>query len=44
MDPAHREAYLSDADFETVLHMPRHAFYALPRWRQKQEKERVDLF
>nr|GMC82009.1 villin-2-like isoform X1 [Ipomoea batatas] len=44
IDLKHREAYLSDEDFEAILEMPKEAFYKLPKWKQDQLKKKVDLF
>ncbi|KAI3678039.1 hypothetical protein L6452_37318 [Arctium lappa] len=39
-----REAYLSPEEFEAVFKMTKEAFYQLPRWKQDQNKKKVDLF
>ena len=44
VDPAHREAYLVDAEFERIFGMARAAFGALPVWKQKQIKRQHGLF
>ncbi|CAL9039137.1 villin-2-like [Musa acuminata AAA Group] len=44
IDYKRREAYLSDAEFETVLGMTRETFYQQPKWKQDMQKRKVDLF
>ncbi|XP_019154980.1 PREDICTED: villin-2-like [Ipomoea nil] len=44
IDLKHREAHLSDEDFEAILEMNKEAFYKLPKWKQDQLKKKVDLF
>ncbi|URE44348.1 Villin headpiece domain [Musa troglodytarum] len=44
IDHKQREAYLSDAEFETVLGMTKEAFYQQPKWKQDMQKRKVDLF
>lgn len=44
IDPAHREDYLSDADFEAVFSKSRKDFQAMPGWRQIRAKKEADLF
>jgi len=39
-----REIYLSNEEFSQVLKMDRDAFAKLPKWKQKNLKEAVDLF
>ncbi|XP_074566292.1 villin-2-like [Curcuma longa] len=44
IDYKQREAYLSDAEFETVLGMTKEAFYRQPKWKQDMLKRKLDLF
>ncbi|KAG6471279.1 hypothetical protein ZIOFF_072390 [Zingiber officinale] len=44
IDYKQREAYLSDAEFETVLGMTKEAFYRQPKWKQDMQKRKLDLF
>lgn len=38
------QAYLSDAEFESVLGMTKEAFNAQPKWKRDMQKKKVDLF
>ncbi|KAF9593278.1 hypothetical protein IFM89_021034 [Coptis chinensis] len=44
IDLKRREAYLSDEEFQSVMGMPKEAFYVQPRWKQDMQKKKVDLF
>ncbi|XP_072960846.1 villin-2 [Typha angustifolia] len=44
IDYKRREAYLSDAEFQTVLGMTKETFYRQPRWKQDVLKRKSDLF
>ena len=44
VDPAHKEQYLSDAEFEQYLGMTRDAFGKLPGWKRKKQKQAAGLF
>jgi small GTP-binding protein len=44
VDPARREAYLSDADFREVFKMERDVFDKQAEWKRKQQKQAVGLF
>ncbi|KVH94754.1 Gelsolin domain-containing protein [Cynara cardunculus var. scolymus] len=44
IDYKKREAYLSPEEFEAIFKMTKEAFYQLPRWKQDQNKKKVDLF
>jgi small GTP-binding protein len=44
VDPARREAYLSDAHFREVFKMERDAFDKQAEWKRKQQKQAVGLF
>ncbi|THU54582.1 hypothetical protein C4D60_Mb10t26610 [Musa balbisiana] len=41
IDYKQREAYLSDAEFETVLGMTKEAFYQQPKWKQDMQKRKI---
>jgi len=43
-DPTQKEAYLSDAEFQSVFGMDNPAFNKLPKWKQKNLKKEKDLF
>lgn len=40
----HLQAYLADAEFETIFGMTKEAFYQQPKWKQDLQKKKVDLF
>lgn len=44
IDPAVKEAYLSDADFEEVFGIERARYESLAAWRKIDHKKRVGLF
>nr|XP_015209569.1 PREDICTED: villin-like protein [Lepisosteus oculatus]XP_015209570.1 PREDICTED: villin-like protein [Lepisosteus oculatus]XP_015209571.1 PREDICTED: villin-like protein [Lepisosteus oculatus]XP_015209572.1 PREDICTED: villin-like protein [Lepisosteus oculatus]XP_015209573.1 PREDICTED: villin-like protein [Lepisosteus oculatus] len=44
VDPARKEEYLSDADFEAMIGATRSDFYRMPAWRQKHLKKEAGLF
>ncbi|KAK7392904.1 hypothetical protein VNO78_21354 [Psophocarpus tetragonolobus] len=44
VDLEHREAYLSEEEFNTVFGMAKEAFYKLPRWKQDMLKKKYELF
>ncbi|EER04303.1 villin, putative [Perkinsus marinus ATCC 50983] len=44
VNPAKREAYLSEEDFTTVFGKDSRAFYALPVWKQRNAKKTAGLF
>jgi len=44
VDPAQREQYLADDEFEKVLGSPRHEFNSLKPWKKQQLKKAVGLF
>jgi hypothetical protein len=44
VDPAMKETYLSDADFETLFKMPKTEFAALPKWKKETAKKKHGLF
>ena len=44
VDPAHREAHLTEEDFEKHFKMTREAFGDLAGWKQLQLKKKLGLF
>lgn len=44
VDPARREAYLTDGEFAAGFGMLREEFYQLPKWRQQNLKKTLHLF
>eukprot|EP00401_Gymnodinium_catenatum_P063170 CAMPEP_0117475494 /NCGR_PEP_ID=MMETSP0784-20121206/9825_1 /TAXON_ID=39447 /ORGANISM="" /LENGTH=628 /DNA_ID=CAMNT_0005269745 /DNA_START=1 /DNA_END=1888 /DNA_ORIENTATION=+ len=44
VDPARREDWLSDVDFEAILCMSRSAFAAQPLWKRRMQKKEKKLF
>lgn len=44
VDPAQKQAYLSDAEFETVMGMSADAFAKMPKWKQQNLKKAKELF
>jgi hypothetical protein len=44
VDPAHREAHLTEEDFVKYFKMPRDAFGQLAAWKQLQIKKKLGLF
>ncbi|KAM5233389.1 villin-like protein isoform 3-T3 [Hipposideros larvatus] len=44
VDPAHKEFYLSDADFEDIFGKSKEEFYSMAKWKQQQEKKQLGLF
>ncbi|KAA0164010.1 hypothetical protein FNF27_01337 [Cafeteria roenbergensis] len=44
VDPRHREAHLTLAEFHEVVGMDKAAFYAQPKWKQVQQKKKLQLF
>ncbi|CAE7237840.1 VLN1 [Symbiodinium sp. CCMP2592] len=44
VDPAKRELYLSEADFQVVFGMPMADFLKQPKWKQQNAKKSKDLF
>lgn len=44
VDPAKKEQYLSNADFEATFGMSKEAFYQLKLWKQKDLKKAKNLF
>ena len=44
IDALHREAYLSDAEFEQVFGITRDEFSQFPQWKQLNKKKELKLF
>uniref|UniRef100_A0A4W2GMH4 Villin like n=1 Tax=Bos indicus x Bos taurus TaxID=30522 RepID=A0A4W2GMH4_BOBOX len=44
VDPAHKEAYLSDSDFQDIFGKSKEEFYSMAKWRQQQEKQQLGFF
>uniref|UniRef100_G1MHM8 Villin like n=1 Tax=Ailuropoda melanoleuca TaxID=9646 RepID=G1MHM8_AILME len=44
VDPAHKESYLSDSDFQDIFGKSKEEFYSMAKWRQQQEKKRLGFF
>ncbi|XP_037382348.1 villin-like protein isoform X2 [Talpa occidentalis] len=44
VDPAHKESYLSDADFQDIFGKSKKEFYSMAKWRQQQEKKQLGFF
>jgi len=44
VDKSVKENYLTDADFQKYLGMPREAFAALPKWKQASAKKTAKLY
>merc|ERR1712137_421265 len=44
VDPANKEKYLSDEEFQTVFGMHSGDFAALPKWKQQKLKKKKQLF
>ena len=44
VDPAKKEAYLSEAQFQEVFGMDKEAFEAMPGWKKETLKKKVGLF
>ncbi|XP_012977638.1 LOW QUALITY PROTEIN: villin-like protein [Mesocricetus auratus] len=44
VDPARKEFYLSDSDFQDIFGKSKEDFYSMAKWKQQQEKKRLGLF
>ncbi|XP_076841924.1 advillin [Brachyhypopomus gauderio] len=44
VDPAQREKYLSDANFQSLFGMSKDSFFNLPQWKQMNIKKQLGLF
>ncbi|KAM8758180.1 villin-like protein [Rhynchonycteris naso] len=44
VDPAHKEFYLSDSDFQDIFGKSKNEFYTMALWKQQQEKKQLGFF
>nr|XP_020141080.1 villin-like protein isoform X3 [Microcebus murinus] len=44
VDPARKEFYLSDSDFQDIFGRSKEEFYSMATWKQQQEKKRLGFF
>ncbi|XP_003781846.1 villin-like protein [Otolemur garnettii] len=44
VDPARKEFYLSDSDFQDIFGKSKEEFYSMAKWKQQQEKKRLGFF
>lgn len=44
VDPARREFYLSDSDFQDIFGRSKEEFYSMAKWKQQQEKKKLGFF
>ncbi|XP_070247159.1 villin-like protein isoform X1 [Myotis yumanensis] len=44
VDPAQREFYLSDSEFEDIFGKSKEEFYSMAKWKQQQEKKQLGFF
>ncbi|XP_060163299.1 villin-like protein isoform X6 [Globicephala melas] len=44
VDPAHKESYLSDSDFQDIFGKSKEEFYSMAKWRQQQQKKQLGFF
>ncbi|XP_050996111.1 villin-like protein isoform X1 [Acomys russatus] len=44
VDPARREFYLSDSDFQDIFGKSKEEFYRMVKWKQQQEKKKLGFF
>ncbi|XP_008066526.1 villin-like protein [Carlito syrichta] len=44
VDPARKEFYLSDSDFQDIFGKSKEDFYSMAKWRQQQEKKQLGFF
>ncbi|XP_037587229.1 villin-like protein isoform X12 [Cebus imitator] len=44
VDPARREFYFSDSDFQGIFGKSKEEFYSMATWRQRQEKKQLGFF
>lgn len=44
VDPANKELYLTDVDFQRIFSMGYEDFAELPRWKKLELKKKVGLF
>ncbi|XP_058146579.1 villin-like protein [Dasypus novemcinctus] len=44
VDPARKEFYLSDSDFQEIFGKSKEKFYSMAKWKQQQEKQHLGFF
>ncbi|KAM7064328.1 LOW QUALITY PROTEIN: villin-like protein [Molossus nigricans] len=44
VDPAQKEFYLSDSDFQDIFGKSKEEFYGMAKWKQQQEKKQLGFF
>ncbi|XP_006869215.1 PREDICTED: villin-like protein [Chrysochloris asiatica] len=44
VDPARKEFYLSDSDFQAIFGKSKEEFYRMAKWKQQQEKKQYGFF
>ncbi|XP_010628001.1 villin-like protein isoform X2 [Fukomys damarensis] len=44
VDPACKEFYLSDSDFQDIFGKSKEEFYSMAKWKQQQEKKKLGFF
>jgi len=44
LDKMKLESYLSDEEFQGLLHMTKEAFYLLPHWQQDNKRKEIGLY
>ncbi|XP_027624270.1 villin-like protein isoform X1 [Tupaia chinensis] len=44
VDPARKEFYLSDSDFQDIFGKSKEEFYSMAKWRQQREKQQLGFF
>ncbi|XP_031199965.1 villin-like protein isoform X2 [Mastomys coucha] len=44
VDPARREFYLSDSDFQDIFGKSKEEFYSMAKWKQQREKKKLGFF
>uniref|UniRef100_A0A8C6R973 HP domain-containing protein n=1 Tax=Nannospalax galili TaxID=1026970 RepID=A0A8C6R973_NANGA len=44
VDPARKEFYLSDSDFQDIFGKSKEEFYSMAKWKQQQEKKKLGFF
>ncbi|XP_037703277.1 LOW QUALITY PROTEIN: villin-like protein [Choloepus didactylus] len=44
VDPARKEFYLSDSDFQDIFGKSKEKFYSMAKWKQQQEKKQLGFF
>ncbi|XP_076773782.1 villin-like protein isoform X5 [Arvicanthis niloticus] len=44
IDPARKEFYLSDSDFQDIFGKSKEEFYSMAKWKQQREKKKLGFF